>query len=94
VVYDLTNNQISIAPTNFNATSSNIKEITSSSGGVPGATVVANAVSTLAVASGGARGAGQPTVTAIGSAAAAATATGIPMGKIAAAAVAGLAFAL
>jgi hypothetical protein len=92
-VYDLNNNEISIAPTNFNATSSNIKEISANIGGVPGAVAVTNAVSTLAVASGGARNGGQPTVTAIGSIAAA-TPTGVPMGKIVAVAAAGLAFAL
>jgi hypothetical protein len=84
------NNEISIAPTNFNATSTSIKEISNS---VPGASEVANAVSTLAVASGGARNGGQPTVTAIGSEAAA-TPTGVPFGKILAGAAAGLAFAL
>lgn len=55
VVYDLDNNQISLAQTNFNATSSNIQEIKKGSGGVPNASVVASAVSTAAVASGGPR---------------------------------------
>jgi len=54
VVYDLVNNQISLAQTDFNATSSNIMEITNSTG-VPSATAVANAVTSVAVQSGGAR---------------------------------------
>ncbi|KAF2672433.1 candidapepsin-4 precursor, partial [Microthyrium microscopicum] len=56
VVYDLSNNQISLAPTNFNATKSNVEEIASGTSGVPGASLVANAVTTLSVATGGARG--------------------------------------
>lgn len=91
VVYDLDNNEISLAQTDFNATSSNVKEITSGSAGVPGATAVANAVTSLAVGTGGARNGGNPSVTAIGSGA---TATGMPLGKYAVAAAAGLAFAL
>jgi len=93
VVYDLNNNEISLAATNFNATSSNIQEISTGSNGVPGASQVANAVSTLAVATGGARNGGQPQVTAIGSQAAA-TPTSVPFAGIVAAAAAGLAFAL
>jgi hypothetical protein len=62
VVYDLSNNQISLAQTNFNATSSSIKEIKAGSGGVPGASVVANAVSTAAVGTGGPR-VNSPTIT-------------------------------
>ena len=42
VVYDLQNNLIGLAQTNFNATGSNIKEI--SSGGIPGLTSTATAV--------------------------------------------------
>lgn len=55
VVYDLDNNQISLAQTNFNATSSNVQEIKKGSGGVPNASVVANAVSTAAVGTAGPR---------------------------------------
>jgi hypothetical protein len=55
VVYDLTNNQIALAQTNFNATKSNVKEIQSGSNGVPSATVVAGAVSSLPVLAGGGR---------------------------------------
>jgi hypothetical protein len=62
VVYDIGNNQISVAPTNFNATNSNVKEIQAGSGGVPGASLVSNAVTTLSVSTGAARG---PQVTAL-----------------------------
>ncbi|KAL1862492.1 hypothetical protein Daus18300_008589 [Diaporthe australafricana] len=44
VVYDLENNEISIAQTNFNATSSNVLEIGTGTDAVPSATAVANAV--------------------------------------------------
>lgn len=54
VVYDLENNEISLAQTNFNSTTDNIMEITAS-GGVPDATGVASAVTSVAVESGGAR---------------------------------------
>ncbi len=43
VVYDLDNNQISLAQTVFNTTGTNVLEIGSGSGGVPDATLVANA---------------------------------------------------
>ncbi|KAI0202182.1 eukaryotic aspartyl protease [Astrocystis sublimbata] len=43
VVYDLDNNQISLAQTKFNATESSVKEVPSGTG-LPGATVVKNAV--------------------------------------------------
>jgi hypothetical protein len=46
VVYDLDNNEISLAQTNFNATSENIREIQKGSDGVPNATGVPDAVST------------------------------------------------
>ncbi|KAF2688734.1 acid protease [Lentithecium fluviatile CBS 122367] len=55
VVYDLTNNEIAIAQTNFNATKSDVQEIQSGDDGVPSATLVANAVSSLAVGTGGGR---------------------------------------
>lgn len=45
VVYDLANHQISLAPTNFNSTSDNIKEIQPGPGGVPDATMVPNPIS-------------------------------------------------
>lgn len=44
VVYDLDNNQISLAQTVFNTTASNVLEITSGTSGVPDATLVANSV--------------------------------------------------
>lgn len=44
VVYDIDNNEISLAQTRFNATTSNIQEIPSGSS-LPGATVVSNPVS-------------------------------------------------
>ncbi|KAI9741821.1 MAG: hypothetical protein M1834_000207 [Cirrosporium novae-zelandiae] len=49
VVYDIENDEISLAQTNFNSTTNNVKEITKDS--VPGASTVANAVT--ATASGG-----------------------------------------
>lgn len=87
VVYDLSNNQISVAPTKFNSTQSSVKEIASGTSGVPGASVVANAVSSLSVASGGARNGGVPSVTAISSGSfgtPAAMPPGLPYGKLAA----------
>jgi hypothetical protein len=93
VVYDLTNNQISIAPTNFNSTTSSVKEISSGTSGVPGASQVANAVSSLAVSSGGARNGGVPSVTAISSGSfgsPAAMPPGLPYGKLAVVVLAGL----
>jgi Eukaryotic aspartyl protease len=44
VVYDLVNNQISLAPTNFNSTTDNIKEIAPGPAGVPDAAMVPNPV--------------------------------------------------
>jgi hypothetical protein len=61
VVYDLANNEISLAQTNFNSTTDDIVEITKSSG-VPGATEVASPVTTVAAETGGAR-IGSPTST-------------------------------
>ena len=61
VVYDLENNEISLAQTNFNSTTDDIVEITQSSG-VPGATDVASPVTTVAAETGGAR-IGSPTST-------------------------------
>ncbi|KAF2128916.1 acid protease [Dothidotthia symphoricarpi CBS 119687] len=48
VVYDLDNNQISLAQTNFNATTSNIQEIQAGTSGVPNASGVADTASTSA----------------------------------------------
>ena len=91
VVYDLDNNQISIAPTNFNATSSNIREITTGTNAVPDSTIVPNAVSSIPVVTGGARNGG-PSVTSAGAAPPAHTAA--PLAKFVAAAGAGLLLAL
>ncbi|KAJ5903715.1 hypothetical protein N7504_006098 [Penicillium tannophilum] len=55
VVYDLANNEISLANTNFDSTSNNIKEIGTGSDSVPGATSVTNAVTTAATGGDGAR---------------------------------------
>lgn len=51
VVYDLSANQISIAQTNFNPGADSISEITSA--GVPGATVIANPITTASSDTGG-----------------------------------------
>jgi hypothetical protein len=58
VVYDLDNNEISLAQTNFNSTESSVEEITQGGDGVPNAEAVQNAVSTVAVGTGGARNGG------------------------------------
>ncbi|EKG19258.1 Peptidase A1 [Macrophomina phaseolina MS6] len=90
VVYDLANNEISLAQTNYNATDSNISEIGTGTASVPDATGVANAVSAVVQATGGARNGG---VSVSGNAAAPAK-TPMPLGPVAAAAAAGLLFAL
>ncbi|KAF2878358.1 aspartic peptidase domain-containing protein [Massariosphaeria phaeospora] len=61
VVYDLENNQIGLAQTNFNATDSSVSEIQSGEDGVPNASAVRNAVTAISVAPGGGRIAG-PTI--------------------------------
>lgn len=48
VVYDMANNEISLAQTKFNATSSNVLEITPGEAAVPSAVAVANAVQATA----------------------------------------------
>lgn len=65
VVYDLENNQIGLAQTVFNSSETNIQEIQSGSSGIPSATGVPNAVSSLNVQGGGGR-IGSPSVTALG----------------------------
>ena len=55
VVYDLANNEISLAQTNFNATTSNIKEMGTGSRSVADATHVSNHVQATPTAAGGAR---------------------------------------
>jgi hypothetical protein len=54
IVYDLSNNEISIAQTAFNATTSNIVEIGTGTSAVPDATAVANSVAATAGVQGGA----------------------------------------
>ncbi|KKY25437.1 putative candidapepsin-4 precursor [Diplodia seriata] len=90
VVYDLANNEISLAQTNYNATDSSIEEITTGTDSVPDATGVANAVSAVNVATGAARNGGLD----ISDNAALPMKTAMPMAPIAAAAAAGLLFAL
>jgi hypothetical protein len=63
VVYDLHNNEISLAPTNFNVTNTddNIQEITNSTTNpIPSATLVPNAVTSIAVTPGGHVNGGEP----------------------------------
>ena len=60
VVYHLGNNQISLAPTVFNATDSDVREINNGTDGVPDATLVSGAVNTGAGRGGGARNDGTP----------------------------------
>lgn len=55
VVYDLANNEISLANTNFNATADHILEIGTGDDAVPGATAVANPVTSVVVGGSGAR---------------------------------------
>ena len=83
VVYDLANNQISLAQTVFNSTTNDIQEIASGTNGVPDATLVPNAVTNVAVSGGNGRisGASTTTITLGGHAAAA---TPPPMMKMAA----------
>ncbi|KAK7711674.1 hypothetical protein SLS57_007967 [Botryosphaeria dothidea] len=90
VVYDLANNEISLAQTNYNSTDSNINEIGTGTASVPDATGVANAVSAVVAATGGARNGG----VSVSGNAAAPMRTAMPMGPVAAAAAAGLLFAL
>lgn len=62
VVYDLDNDEISIAQTNFNSTTDRILEITAGPDAVPNAEPVENPVAAVARESGGAR-IGEPAVT-------------------------------
>ncbi|KAJ5246928.1 hypothetical protein N7468_001911 [Penicillium chermesinum] len=55
VVYDISNNEISLANTNFNTQDSHVVEIGTGDDAVPGATAVANPVTTIAVGTEGAR---------------------------------------
>ncbi|KIW27385.1 uncharacterized protein PV07_07126 [Cladophialophora immunda] len=55
VVYDLANNEISLAQTVFNSTGSNVQEITTGEKAVPNATPVSNPVTDVSAGTGGAR---------------------------------------
>ena len=55
IVYDLDNNEISLAQTVFNATANDVREIGTGSSAVPGATPVKNPVTDVAGATDGAR---------------------------------------
>ena len=68
VVYDLENNEISLAQTVFNSTANDVREIGTGTGAVPGATAVASPVTTVAAGTGAARlgGGTTGTPTAIG----------------------------
>ena len=55
VVYDLANNEISLAQTNFNSTTSHVVEIGSGSASVPDATPVSSAIEASVSQTGGAR---------------------------------------
>jgi hypothetical protein len=69
VVYDIANNEISLAQTNFNSTSQDIQEIGTGSSSVPGATAVSNPVTSVV-------GAGSDATSVITGVAASASATG------------------
>lgn len=78
VVYDLANNEISLAQTDFNSTSDNVQEI-GASGTVPDATLVANPVTTVVAGTGGARIGGLATGTAGATASSGSVPTQIPI---------------
>lgn len=83
VVYDIANNEISLAQTDFNSTEDNVMEITKASG-VPDASMVTNAVTNVAVSSGGARiGSGDISISASGSGAMPTAAPGYNWGLLA-----------
>lgn len=48
LVYDLANNEISMAQTNFNATGNNVQEITTGTTAVPGASIITDSVTATA----------------------------------------------
>ena len=77
VVYDLANNQISLAQTNFNSTTNDVREIGTGVTAVPDATSVASQVTALAAQTGGARIQAQGTGSAV--------LTGSPTGALASA---------
>lgn len=86
VVYDLANNEISLAQTDFNATGSHVSEIGTGSAAVPGATAVASPIQAAASQTGGARIGVSGTVTVGGSTAtstSAASSMQVPHGVLA-----------
>jgi len=83
VVYDLSNEEISLAQTNFNATSSHILEIKSGKNGVPDATGVSSALTIVATATGAAGGVVSVTPTTTGSASATHTSKSGAVGQMA-----------
>lgn len=81
VVYDLSNNEISLAQTKFNVTSTNILEIGTGTNAVPSATDVSNAV-TASSGTGGGSVAGQTAAASSQSTAAAPLTTAAPLGAV------------
>lgn len=100
VVYDLANNEISLAQTNFNSTRDSILEIGTGANSIPDATGVTNPVTTGAGPTGGARLGSATLPNGPSATGATATKTGgavptkIPLGAVAGAAGVGLLFAL
>lgn len=88
VVYDLRNNEISIAQTRFNVNSSNILEITNGTNGVPSATLVATAATATTGTDGGSMAAtvtldaAGPTGTSISTSKSGAMQTEMPVGPL------------
>ena len=84
VVYDLANNEISLAQTNFNSTSDNISEIGTGTASVPDATAVASPVTTVIAGTGGARlgGPASATGTVVGNIASVPTQVPIALGAV------------
>jgi hypothetical protein len=78
VVYDLSNNEISLAQTRFNATASSVQEIQNKAGGVPKANAVPNAVATASIGSGAGPRINGPTVTGTSTAGGVPAATAMP----------------
>jgi hypothetical protein len=82
LVYDLANNEISMAQTKFNTTATNVVEITSGSSAVPDATAIANPVA--ASAGTGSNNVASGLGTSTSKAAAQRTAAPVPFGALAA----------
>jgi hypothetical protein len=93
VVYDITNNEISLAQTNFNSTTDNILEITNSTA-IPSASAVTNAVTSVAVVTAAGRINDQPTGLSSSSFAMPTAAIGYEAALLGAAGTAALAFAV